>query len=162
MAVYYWATLAVIAIVLFIFCLEMTVCLKNGILEEEKKRFGTVSAFFKICLVILLIFSLLSSGLKPNISMNKSYFQKAFPLALERNNGYLADMRFVQPKNSDLYEAYGYSEMERLLVTLTKGDLETHYYPDAPYDIFEILATTDYNMDDFLNAWAKGEYSPYR
>ena len=155
-----WGTIAVAAAVLFLLCIEIIVCLKNDIWEKEKLRLGSVTASFKISIFILLIFGILISGINADYSKNEQYFQETFPLVV-KGDAYLQDMVFVEPQNSDLYEVYGYSEMERLLITRTKDTHEIHYYPDTDIDIFEILATTPINMDEFLLKWANGEWSPY-
>ncbi len=132
--------------------------LKKG--TGKKVRIGAVRSFFLTNVIILLIFTALMS--RGNWPMDETavYFQKAFPLVV-KGDDYLQDMVFVEPQQSDLFEAYGYSASEKLLVTLSKEDHVIHYYPDTDADMFQILTTTSTSMDDFLLAWANGEWSPY-
>ncbi len=160
MTVFFWEAIAVLATALFLLCFECIVCLKNGIWEKQKERFGTVEFNLKIGIIILILFVVITTG-NSGTYKRENYFREAFPLVV-KGDTYLQDMIFVEPHNSELFEVYGYSEMERLLITITKNQHEIHYYPDTDKEIFEMLETTPVNMDDFLLRWVNGEWSPYR
>ncbi len=128
--------------------------------KDKKERTSSFQSFLTLILIILLVFMLIITIINPSKDKSVQYFQEAFPLVV-KGDDYLQDMVFVEPQQSDLFEAYGYSASESLLVTLTKGDHKIHYYPETGPDMFELLSSSPTNMDDFLIAWANGEWSPY-
>ena len=154
---YFYSALGLFSAAILLLCLEILVCIKNGFIEKEIERFGSVVFVFKVGCLILFVVGVLLTGLNAKPPVDEYYFSESFPLVIRGESDYLRDMKFVETKESKLFEAIGYSDSEQLLISLSKDDLEVHYYPNTPRSWFDgLLSYNGETLDAFLPLWASG------
>ncbi len=157
MQLYIYIALGIFSATILLLCLEILVCIKNGFIEKEIRRFGSVLFIFKIGCLILFVVGILLTGINSKPSVDEFYFSESFPLVIRGESNYLKDMKFVETKESKLFEAIGYSDSEQLLISLSKGDLEVQYYPNTPRSWFDGMLSYDgETLDTFLPLWESG------
>ena len=155
MQLYIYIALGIFSATILLLCLEILVCIKNGFIEKEIRRFGSVVFVFKIGCLVLFVVGILLTGLNAKSPADEYYFSESFPLVIRGESDYLKDMKFVETKESKLFEAIGYSDNEQLLISLSKDDLEVHYYPNTPRSWFDgLLSYNGETLDAFLPLWA--------
>ena len=160
MRIYIYSAFAFISLSILLLCLEVLICIKNDCFDKEKARFGSLAWTLKIAIIILITVGIVLSGYHASYNAEPDYFSIAFPLVDRNHSDYLSDIEFVQPKNSDLYEAIGYSWYEDLFVTIAKDTHEVRFFPDTDYEWYLNIAESPDNIDGFIGGWAAGLISP--